>query len=80
MTPEEYTLFKLKLGTIPVASAPTKGNYKLWYEERRQRTVKAMEKKKPIHGREIRKQNLSMKTLYDGGWTLDVDADTMKPQ
>ena len=56
---------------------PTPANYQAWYQARIDRTIEAMRTQKRIPGFVVRRDNLSMKVLYDNGYTLDQQTDTM---
>lgn len=58
-------------------AAPTPANYAQYVTERNARTADVMAKQQRISGQQIRLQNLSMRMLYDAGYTLDVLSDTM---
>lgn len=54
-------------------SVPTPENYAEWYAWRKERTAAAMAASKRISGQSIRLNNLSMKMLYDNGYTLNPE-------
>lgn len=58
-------------------SAPTRATYDAWYEARLERTRAAIRTRPRITGSDIRREQLSMKTLYDHGYVLDAGTDTM---
>ena len=58
--------------------APTPENYAAWYADRVARTTAIMATTTRISGNQIRRQNLSMKVLYNAGWKLNNSSDTME--
>ena len=56
---------------------PTPANYAEYVSQRRARTELAMNKSTHINGRQIRENNLSVRMLWDSGYTLDPITDTM---
>ena len=58
-------------------NAPTRATYKVWYAARVERTLATLRARPRISGSDIRREQLSMKTLYDHGYVLDTATDTM---
>jgi len=56
---------------------PNPTNYAEYVNQRRARTEAAMSKSKHINGRQIKENNLSVRMLWDAGYTLDPITDTM---
>jgi len=56
---------------------PTPENYAEYVSQRHARTELAMFKSKRINGGQIRENNLSVRMLWDAGYTLDPITDTM---
>lgn len=57
---------------------PSRTTYKEWYQARKDRTMEAIHAGRVrISGNDVRRENLSMKVLYDMGYTLDNTTDTM---
>jgi hypothetical protein len=56
---------------------PTPDNYQEYLNQRRARTELAMSKSKRINGGQIKENNLSVRMLWDAGYTLDPITDTM---
>jgi len=56
---------------------PTPENYAEYVSQRRARTEAAMSRSKRINGGQIRENNLSVRMLWDAGYTLDPITDTM---
>lgn len=56
---------------------PSKEKYSQWYQDRIDRTHQAAKNRDRISGRDILKENLSTKLLYDLGYELDSATDTM---
>lgn len=56
---------------------PTPANYQEYVSQRNARTQAAMNKSTRINGGQIRENNLSVRMLWDSGYTLDTKTDTM---
>lgn len=57
---------------------PNRDNYRQWYQDRIERTIRVMEKQKVIPGHQVLSENLSNKVLYDNGYTLNTQTDCME--
>lgn len=57
---------------------PTPETYKQWYSSRVLRTEQVAQRQNKIGGRQILEENLSVRLLYDLGYTLNSATDTME--
>lgn len=57
---------------------PTRQNYKEWYQQRVDRTIRVMEKQTVIPGHQVLSEGLSNKVLYDNGYILNTKNDCME--
>lgn len=58
--------------------APTPQNYVEWYNQRIMRTTAVAAAQNRITGRQVKDENLSVKLLYDLGFTLDPITDALE--
>lgn len=56
---------------------PNPNNYAEYVNQRKDRTLQAMNKSKRINGVQIKDNNLSVRMLWDAGYVLDPITDTM---
>lgn len=64
--------------TYDPKTVPNPSIYQVWYNERKARAHEAhLAGRKRITGQEIRAEGISLKALYNLGYSLETETDTM---
>lgn len=57
---------------------PTRNTYEEYIRARRERTAQVIALRRPVTGRQVREQNLSVKQLCEAGYVLNTANDTLE--